>query len=100
MLKRLLLATALLFSACGPTLTVQHQDPTYSQVNVWVGDELVGELEYGEDLSVRLDQGVHTVRAVPFGETENPWVEDGESWRFVLDEEAVITLLPPTDEWP
>lgn len=99
MLKRLLLATALCLSACGSTLTVRHQDPTNDLVNVWVEGDLVGELEFGEDLSVRLEPGMHTVRATPAGETDNPWAEDGDSWRFFLDDEATITLLPPTSEW-
>ena len=100
MLKRLLSVTALCLSACGPTLTIRHQDPTHELINVWVEDDLVGELEFGEDLSIRLDRGEHTVRANPYGQTDNPWAEDGHSWRFVLDDEATITLLPPTSEWP
>ncbi len=95
-----LLALALLMAACGPTLKIRHRDPTHSRVNVYVGDEQVGRVRFGKQLRVRLERGAHVVRATPEDRDDNPWADDGDGWHIVLDKEAIITLLPPTDEWP
>lgn len=83
------------FAACGgPTVTINHQDPSHARVDVYVDDVPVGQVNYGEELSVALDPGTYTVQTVPEGADKNPWTDDGEGWHFVLDQEATLTLLP------
>jgi hypothetical protein len=91
----LVAATAIGLGACGgPTVTISHQDPAHSLVDVFIDDARVGQVSYGEELSLTLDPGTHTVQTVPEGADKNPWTDDGEGWHFVLDEEATLTLLP------
>lgn len=82
-------------AACGgPTLMVRHQDPTHPLVDIRVDDENVGAIEYGETLSMRVEEGVHQVDASPRGSDTNPWTEDGSGWRLFVQYEAQLTLLP------
>lgn len=88
-------------AACGASkLTVRHFDPGYEAANVYVDEERIGRVQYGKDMTVRLEPGLHEVQVYPEGAIFNPWTLDGGGWRFVLDRRATITLLPDTTEWP
>lgn len=79
--------------ACGPTLQVRHYDPLHPRVAVVVDREVVGVVDYNEELEVRVERGVHLVQTIPTESNRNPWAEDGRGWRLFIDEETIITLF-------
>ncbi|MGM0575128.1 MAG: hypothetical protein ACQEXJ_05295 [Myxococcota bacterium] len=88
------LALLLLTTGCGPALEIRHRDPGHEEAEVWIDGERVDTVGYGDDERFRLDEGVHGVRVVPTGRSDSPWHAERREVRFVLDEGAVMTLLP------
>jgi hypothetical protein len=88
----LTLATTL--CACAPKLVVRNDDPTTPRAVVQVDGELIGIVDAGDSITVRLDEGMHEVVITPMGSDAIPWTEDGEPWLLYLDEGAYITLFP------
>lgn len=83
-----------LFGACAPRLEIRHEDPAHDAAAVWIDGEHVDTLEYGDRSRFRLREGLHRVRVVPPDQDWSPWHADHRELDVVLDEGAVMTLLP------
>jgi hypothetical protein len=84
-------------AGCGPSIEIIHQDPTHPIVQITVDNNRTKTLDYGDDTSVSVSEGPHLVRAVPKGENQCPWTDDGEGWTIWVEKEAQLTLLPPAN---
>ena len=82
-------------TACSPSITIIHQDPTHESIRIIVDNKDRDRLRFGKDLSITVSKGNHTVVAFPEGETQCPWTTDGEGWTIWADKDAILTLLPP-----
>ena len=89
---------ALSLVGCASSLAIHHRDPTHKRVSVTIDEEHQGEIDYGDEKTIRVSRGARHVDIVPVGSTMNPWTIDGKGWIIWVDEDAVLTLLPPMPE--
>ena len=86
---------ALSLPGCASSIAIHHRDPTYKRVSVTIDKEHQGEINYGDEKTIGVSRGAHQVEVVPVGSTLNPWTLDGKGWIIWVDEDAILTLLPP-----
>ena len=98
-LGTLALLGALCCSGCGPSLIVQHLDPSVSKAVVWIDGKKVGSVGYKADISVSVDPGRHELKVTKPLHEENGWSDDGGPWFVVFQNDVIVTLLP-TGEAP
>lgn len=80
---------------CAPVLEIQHRDPTQPVAQVWLDGEQVGQVHYGDTLSMRVTPGRHTLDTIPPGAELNAWNPTEHAWTFIIDQSATLTLLTP-----
>jgi hypothetical protein len=81
---------------CSPKITIIHQDPTNQRVLIRIDHGEVDTLEFGGKTSEKVSRGMHYVEAIPDGEKNCPWTENGKGWSIWVDKGTVLTLLEPT----
>ena len=87
-------ALALLLSGCATSLTVRHLDPDNERAVIWVNGVSVGEIGYGDSLSVNIEEGPHRLKATRPGEVDNAWLDGGGEWNVLVLEDIFLSLLP------
>ena len=73
-------------------------DPSIPQAKIWIDGELYGAIDYQDELSIGLERGPHTIKASTANGTDNPWRQGAPEWHFILDEDAVLSLLPTSSK--
>lgn len=86
--------------ACSPGLIVRHMDPTHDVAEVWVDGYRVGTVEYDDRLVISVAKGRHVIKVVPPGRTDSPWHVGRPDVTVVLENDAVMTLLPRATPQP
>lgn len=92
---RWVLLGALLAGCGGPTLVVRNFDPGHEKAEIWVDGARVASLAYKEDVEVSVEPGPHRIKAVPAGAEESPWHPGVPYCEIVMEDDAVMTLVPP-----
>ena len=85
----------LLAVGCGPQLIVRHFDPTEPNASISIDGVPVGEVEFGDTLSVSLDEGPRRITATTTAEGRTPWSAPSNGWVVIVENDVILTLLPP-----
>ena len=84
---------------CGPALTVRHDDFTSRLARLQLDGGKVRELAYGDNLTLRVDPGVHELQVTdPNGNSR--WLGPTKIWLFFVDGDVAMTLEPPESAMP
>lgn len=89
------LVVACLAGCGGPSLVIRNFDPGAEKAEIWVDGQRVGALGYDEDVSVSVAPGRHTIKAIAPGATESRWHPGAPFCEIVIEDDAVMTLVPP-----
>ena len=94
-MRTIALLTLIGLAGCmNPSLTVKHLDPRFRTAEVWIDGERQGTVSYNDELTIDLNEGAHGVKVHPPGVEQSPWHPNKEQCVFVVEDEAVMTLVP------
>jgi hypothetical protein len=93
----LFLCGGLLTACFTPRLRVHHDDPTTSMLEVWLDDEVLGTVEYGEAASFEVAAGLHSLELCPVDGGERRWPQSDEAEQLTIENDLELRVFPATE---